>query len=60
MSKRQQTPGEEIANSACHAAGALLSLAAIPILVVSAALRHDPWQIVGGAIFGSAALLLYL
>lgn len=60
MTRRQQTPGEEIANSACHAAGALLSLAAIPILVVSAALRHDPWQIVGGAIFGSAALLLYL
>ena len=60
MAARKQTLGEEIANSACHAAGALLSLVAIPILVVSAAVRHDPWQIVGGAIFGTAALLLYL
>ena len=60
MATRRQTLGEEIANSVCHGAGALLSLAAIPILVVSAALRHDPWQIVGGAIFGTAALLLYL
>ncbi len=59
MASRRQTLGEEIANSACHGAGALLSLAAIPILVVSAALRHDPWQIVGGAIFGTMALLLY-
>jgi hemolysin III len=60
VASRKQTLGEEIANSACHGAGALLSLVAIPILVVSAALRHDPWQIVGGAIFGTAALLLYL
>jgi len=59
MASRRQSLGEEIANSACHGAGALLSLAAIPILVVSAALRHDPWQIVGGAIFGTMALLLY-
>ena len=60
MAARKQTLGEEIANSACHGAGALLSLVAIPVLVVSAALRHDPWQIVGGAVFGTAALLLYL
>ena len=60
MASRKQTLGEEIANSACHGAGALLSLVAIPVLVVSAALRHDPWQIVGGAVFGTAALLLYL
>jgi len=60
VASRKQTLGEEIANSACHGAGALLSLVAIPVLVVSAALRHDPWQIVGGAVFGTAALLLYL
>jgi hemolysin III len=60
MATRRQSLGEEIANSACHGAGALLSLAAIPILVVSAALRHDPWQVGGGAIFGTAALFLYL
>lgn len=60
VAARRQTPGEEIANSVSHGVGALLSVAAIPILVASAALRHDPWQVVGGAVFGAAALLLYL
>jgi len=60
MAGRQQSVGEEIANSVIHGAGALLSLAAIPVLVVSAVLRHDPWQVVGGAVFGAMMFLLYL
>ena len=51
--------GEEIANSVTHGVGVLLSLIALPTLVVLAARRHDTWQIVGGAVFGTTLLLLY-
>jgi hemolysin III len=60
VSTKRQSLGEEIANSVSHGVGVLLSVVAIPILVASAALRHDPWQVVAGAIFGAMALLLYL
>ena len=60
MSDRPQTSGEEIANSLTHGAGLLASLAALPVLVVAAAGRRDPWQLVGGAIFGATLVLLYL
>jgi len=51
--------GEEIANSVTHGVGVLLSLIALPTLVVLAARRHDTWQIVGGSVFGTTLLLLY-
>ena len=51
--------GEEIGNSVTHGVGVLLSLVALPTLIIVAAARHDPWQIVGGAIFGMTLLLLY-
>lgn len=60
MGERRQSVGEEIANAAIHGAGVLFSLAALPFLVASAAMRHDPWQVVGGAVFGTTMLLLYL
>jgi hemolysin III len=56
---RGLTLGEEIANSVTHGVGLLLSLVALPTLVVLAATRHDTWQIVGGAIFGATLILLY-
>ena len=60
MPERPQTLGEEIANSLTHGAGLLTSLAALPVLVLAAAGRRDPWQLVGGAIFGATLVLLYL
>jgi hemolysin III len=56
---RVTTLGEEIGNSISHGVGVLLSLVALPTLVVIAAGRHDVWQIVGGAIFGATLILLY-
>ena len=43
-----------------HGIGFLAALAAIPILVISAARHGGPGDIVGGAIFGSAMAALYL
>ena len=60
MAARPQLRGEEIANSITHGAALLASIAAIPILVLTAIARHDPWQVVGGAIFGATLVLLYL
>ncbi len=57
---RPQTLGEEIANSVTHGAALVGSVAAMPVLVIAAANRHDIWQIVGGTIFGITLVLLYL
>jgi hemolysin III len=35
-------------------------MAALPVLVLAAARRDDPWQLVGGAVFGVTLVLLYL
>lgn len=43
-----------------HGAGLAGSLAALPVLVRTAAGQRDPWQLVGGAIFGMTLVLLYL
>ena len=60
MADRPQTLGEEIANSLTHGAGLVASVVAIPVLVLAATGRRDPWQLVGGAIFGATLVLLYL
>lgn len=60
MSKRPQSSGEELANSVIHGAALLGSLAAFPVLVLTAAAHGDRWQIVSGAIFGATLILLYL
>ena len=51
---------EEIANSITHGIGAALSVAALVLLVVFAALRGDAWRIVGFSIFGTSLFVLYL
>jgi hemolysin III len=58
LNDRPQSVAEEIANSVTHGVGALLSLAAIPFLVV-AATRGDAWRIAGAVIFGATLLTLY-
>lgn len=60
MAERLQSMGEEVANSVTHGAGLLASLAALPVLVLAAAGRGDPWQLAGGLVFGAALVLLYL
>lgn len=60
MGERRLSLGEEIANSVTHGVAALASVAALPILLVVAISRRDPWQVVGGAIFGATLVMLYL
>lgn len=57
---RAQSWGEEVANSLSHGLGLVIAIAALPILIVNAAERGNPTMIVGNAIFGSSAILLYL
>jgi len=51
---------EEIASSITHGIGALLSVAALVILIVVALQRGSAWHVVGFTIFGSSLILLYL
>ena len=60
MPNRPQSLGEEIANCIVHGAGLLASLAAFPALVLAAAGRRDPWQLVGAVVFGVSLVVLYL
>ena len=59
LRERRLTLGEEIANSVTHGVALAASIAALPLLIVAAAARGDPWQIVGGSIFGATLILLY-
>jgi hemolysin III len=56
---RAQTTGEEIANAISHGAGLMMGLAALPLLVVAAVRRDDPWQVVAGSIYATTLVLLY-
>jgi hemolysin III len=51
-----QTPGEEIANSVIHGVGALLSVAALVLLVLKA---RDAWEVASYAVYGSTLILLF-
>ncbi len=55
-----QSRGEEIANSITHGIGAMLSIAALVILVVFSSLKGDAWRIVSLSIYGTTLFLLYL
>ena len=57
---RPQTTGEEIANSISHGIGALLSIAAAPILIVSAVRHGDAAAVVGASLFSGTLINLYL
>lgn len=54
------TIGEEIFNSVTHGIGTLLSIAALVLLIVFAAIKGDAWHVVSFSIFGSTLVLLYL
>lgn len=53
------TRGEEIFNTVTHIVGAAFAIAAIALLVVFAALHHDPWAVVSGAIYGATLLIMF-
>lgn len=57
---RLPTLGEEIANSITHGAGLVASIISVPVLVLAGVRRDDPWQVVGGAVFGGTLVFLYL
>lgn len=58
--RRELTVGEEIANSITHGIGTLLSIAALVLLIVFAAIKGNAWHVVSFTIFGSSLVLLYL
>lgn len=51
---------EEIFSSISHGLGALLSIAALVILVAFASIRGDAWRIVSFSIYGFTLFFLYL
>ena len=51
---------EEIANSITHGLGALLSVAALTVLVTLAAQQLDVWRVVSFSIYGATMILLFL
>ncbi len=60
LGTRPQSLGEEIANSVSHGVGLLAALAAVPVLIITAARRGDAPAVVGASVFAATVLLLYL
>lgn len=58
-SKRPYSLGEEIANCVTHGAGAVMSVAALTLLVYFAARYGDGWRLAAALVFGVALVLLY-
>ena len=56
---RPQTLGEEIANAVSHGLGALLAIAALPILVTRAWGHGDAVDVAAAAVFAATMILLY-
>ena len=56
---RPQTLGEEIANAISHGLGALLAVAALPILVMRAAGHGGTADVAAAAVFAATMILLY-
>src|SRR5205809_337951 len=53
----EYTLGEEIANSITSGIASALSVAALVVMVVHAALRGDGWHVTGCAIFGASLIV---
>ncbi|MFL5483825.1 MAG: hemolysin III family protein [Gemmatimonadaceae bacterium] len=56
---REQTSGEEIANSLTHGLGVVLTLVVGPMLVIIAVRSGDPWRVVAAAVYATTLLLLF-
>jgi hemolysin III len=52
--------GEEIANSVTHGIGAILSIAALVILIIFSSMYGSVWHIVSFTLFGITMVVLYI
>ena len=59
MDLRQQSLGEEIANSVTHGAGLVTAIGGAPVLIFGAA-RAGAASLVGATVFATTMILLYL
>lgn len=53
------TKREELINALIHGLGALLSVAALVVLIIAGAQTGDAWHVVSFAVFGTSMLILY-
>lgn len=53
------TNGEELTNMISHIVGGALGVVALVLCVTFSAIRHNPWGVVGSAIYGASLILLY-
>lgn len=53
------TKGEEIFNMVSHIVGGALGIVTLVLCVVFAAINHNVYGVVGGAIFGASLIILY-
>lgn len=60
MERVIQSRKEEIANAITHGIGALLSIAALVLLIIFAAMKGNVWHMVSFTVFGTALVILYL
>jgi hemolysin III len=60
VSQREQSRGEEIANSISHGIGLIAALVGTPFLVMHAVRHGDARNIVGVSVFAATMVLLYL
>ncbi|MNB85066.1 hemolysin-III related [compost metagenome] len=51
---------EEVVNAVTHGIGAVLSVAALVLLIVFSSMRGTAWHVVSFSIYGTSMLLLYL
>ncbi|MFH0725756.1 MAG: hemolysin III family protein [Pseudomonadota bacterium] len=58
--EREQSHGEEIANSISHGIGLISALAGTPLLILRAVRHGDTGCIVGTSLFSATIILLYL
>lgn len=56
---RSRVVSEETANSVTHGLGLVASAVAMPVMILAALARHDPWQVVAAVVFGTSLVLLY-
>lgn len=48
----EYTKGEEIFNMVSHIVGGALSIAAMVLCIIVAAIHHNPWGVVASCIYG--------
>ncbi len=60
LGRRQQSTGEEVANSVSHGVGLVAALAAMPFLIAHAARTGSLAFLLGSSVFAATVVLLYL